>query len=386
MKIAIDARILKTGIGTYTKALINELVNIIGKDDRLIIFLRSEDTETFSISDERVTKIKVDIKPYSIAEQMLFPLILWKTNPDIIHFTTFNVPILWWRKYVVTIHDLIHLRHSTFGNVTKNYLYYLLKKLIYVFVIKWVTLRASKVITDSNTTKFDLTNTLKVNENKIEVIPLAGNPEKIKLFKTETQTLLTLEKYKIAKPYILYVATMYPHKNHRRLIDAFKVVKETNPNIQLVLVGKVDAMSEIIKKYVINQGLQDNIILPNYHTNDGYLSDKELSDLYQNAEMYIYPSLQEGFGIPILEAQEYNIPVASSNIDCLREIGGDSVFYFDPTNIREISQAIQQVLSDIKIRTELIEKGKINIQKYSWVKLADQTYQVYRKIFSKIDK
>jgi len=383
MKIAIDARILKTGIGNYTKSLIGELVNILSPDDQLTIFLRGEDFDVFPDTNQKVKKVAVNIKPYSLSEQLIFPFILLRENPDLVHFTTFNIPILWWRKYVVTIHDLIHLKHSTFGNVTQNYLYYLFKKLIYVFVIKWVTFRAKIVVTDSFATKNDLINTLKVNHKKIKVIHLAGSSHLNPINVSIEDNHVILTKYGIVKPYLLYTATMYPHKNHERLLKAFQIIQNQRPNLNLVLVGKMDNLSTRIKNKTIEMGLENSVIFPNYQVENGYIPDKDLAVLYQNAQIYVFPSLLEGFGIPILEAQEYKLPVIAANIDCLREIGKDSILYFDPYSIEDIAKQILDLLNDKNKYQDLIYRGLENIKLFSWQKVAGETLRVYNSLINK---
>ncbi len=380
MKIGIDARILKTGIGTYTRNLIQELSTSATSADSFVVFVRSLDADTLEMPDKRFTKVIADYKPYSFAEQLFFPFVLMRYSLDIIHFTTFNIPLIWWGKYIVTIHDLIHLKQSTFGSATKNFIYYIIKKVAYVFAITIVTRRTRRVVTVSEATKEDLIHILKLSPKKITVIYSASTGH-YTLFgkKALANASSQLATYGIVQPYILYVSTMYPHKNHKRLINAFGLFLQTYPDVQLVLVGKVDLMSQKIREYIQQQSLERSVVMPNEHDSSGYISDEQLAIMYSHAFLYVYPSLQEGFGIPILDAQEYEIPIAASNLPVFKEVGGDAVFYFDPYNEKAIANAMEVMYGDDLTRQRCITSGIENVRRFSWQKSARETYREYKQ-------
>ncbi|NTV31274.1 glycosyltransferase family 4 protein [candidate division WWE3 bacterium] len=381
-RIGIDARIYKTGIGRYTRNLLDQLATIAPDDSEFIIFLRKDGFDEYQPPGKRFTKVLADYQPYTFSEQIRFLNDLRKYRLDLVHFTNFNVPILWWGNYVVTIHDLIHQSHSTFGSSTRNYLYYVFKKLVYWFVIRWVGLRAQRVIVPSIATKDDIVRDLGIDPAKV-VVTYEGMDESLLARSNNATTSeddAVLKRHGIDSGYILYVATMYPHKNHASLIEAFRQLLHDGRTYKLVLVGKVDFFSNKLRASVLDSDIRDQVIFPNFNVADGYLSDQELQVLYRHASIYVFPSLKEGFGIPILEAQAYGLPVVSSNKSCLPEIGGDSVIYVNPENPAELKTAITKLLDDASLRDSLVKKGYENIKRFSWNTMAKETYQAYREV------
>ncbi|MBU1110662.1 glycosyltransferase family 4 protein [Patescibacteria group bacterium] len=381
MKIVIDARIYITGIGRYTRNLLQEL-SLIDTTNNYTVILRQDGFENYTPPNPNFKKILADYAPYSFAEQILLTIKLLKQRPDLVHFTNFNIPLLYPGAYVLTIHDLIHMSHSTFGSSTRSLPYYYFKKIVYFFAIRLAAHRAKKILVPSEATKKDIIRHLKVSPLKI-VVTHEGLDSKLtsnkKVFKNKSNQVL--EKYGIKCPYLLYVGTMYQHKNHRRLIKAHKM--GFNPqrglNPKLVLVGKVDTFSHQLKKEVDQAGMTNQIIFPGFTAPGGYAPDEDLHVLYQNALAYIFPSLKEGFGIPILEAQAQGLPVLCSRISCLPEIAGDSALYFDPYSEEDIADKIRKVMEDKKLRGQLISNGYQNIKRFSWEKMARETLSVYVK-------
>lgn len=153
-------------------------------------------------------------------------------------------------------------------------------------------------------------------------------------------------KVSFKKPYILYVGNDYPHKNLKRLILAFK---RLNLDYQLVLI-----------------------------TN--FVSDKQLDKLYKNASLFVFPSLDEGFGLPPLEAMKRGVPVVSSRAACLPEILGKAAIYFNPLDVNDMAEKISQVLSDNRIKKALIQKGFEQVKKYCWDKMTKQTLEIYKEL------
>lgn len=390
MRIGIDARIYPTGIWRYTKNLLRELAKIDDQNEYLV-FLREDNFDKYQPPNKKFKKAPADARPYSFKEQILFCWQLWRANLDLVHFTNFNVPLFYPGKYVVTIHDLIHMSHSTFGSSTRNRLYYYLKRAIYSLAIRWVAWRASAVLVPSQATKDDIVKHLGANPEKVYVThegfdPSLRSGQVPKHYKSSSGKDMKKQYLHTAdlKPneYLLYVATMYPHKNHSRLIEAYQQLIETPEfsGLKLVLVGKVDYFSSKMREQVIKAGLEDKVILPNFEYEDGYVPDEVLQQLYADAASYVFPSLKEGFGIPVLEAQAHDLPVAASDIPSLREVGKDSVEYFDPKDVEEMLEVMGQVLRDKNLRTKLREKGKQNIQRFSWRAMAEQTLAVYNHL------
>ena len=183
----------------------------------------------------------------------------------------------------------------------------------------------------------------------------------------------------LSSSYILHVGTLEKRKNIPALIRAFKIVKSNGfPNLKLVLVGKasnkITLDDSLAIRDVINQEqLSADVILT------GYLHDKDVQQLYQNAKLYVFPSINEGFGIPVLEAFKHNVPVVIANNTCLPEVAGLGAKSFNPYDITEIAQTITLLLNDQSLRQSYIEKGKEQLQKFSWEKTAGSLMQLFKK-------
>jgi len=204
----------------------------------------------------------------------------------------------------------------------------------------------------------------RINSRKIEVIYLAADPITAK---SEPYDQL------IDKPFIMYVGRPQPHKNLDRLIDAFALIRQTNPNLRLVLAGKKDVLYRRLKKLADLRGIK-NVVFT------GFVSESQLRWLYENTSAYVFPSLSEGFGLPGLEAMAAGAPVASSRATCLPEIYKDAAVYFDPLDVEEMANTITNVISDEKLRKHLVARGKTVASSYSWRRMAQQTLEAYKRV------
>lgn len=183
-----------------------------------------------------------------------------------------------------------------------------------------------------------------------------------------------MNQHKIKEPYMLYIGNAYPHKNIERLISAFKIVLQKQPELHLVLVGKIDYFYKRLQRLVKELNIEKNVIFA------GYVSDSELSWLYTHGLVYAFPSLSEGFGLPGLEAMTHSLPVISSNKEPLPEIYGSAALYFNPEDINEMARAILQVVQSKELREELKKAGRFQVKKYSWDRCAKQTLEVYKNV------
>ena len=233
MKIGIDCRMFNssfTGIGRYTFELVKHISKInktLPHPHQIILFFNNPAYKGFKTSDLNIKKVLVNAKHYSYDEQTRFCRKLYKENLDIVHFPHFNIPILYRRPYIVTIHDLTL---SLFPGQKMNKWYH---RFAYHLVIKNAVKKAKKIIAVSYSTKEDLAELLKVNKEKIKVI-YNGISEEFKIIEDSSKIDKTLKKYKIDKQFLLYTGVWRDHKNLPRLIKAFKILKNKNLDLQLV--------------------------------------------------------------------------------------------------------------------------------------------------------
>lgn len=215
-----------------------------------------------------------------------------------------------------------------------------------------------------------------INPNKIQVIGEAPKSIDASISENETTEIV---KQILHLDYILHVGTLEKRKNLTTLIQAFKIVRENGfPNLKLVLVGKASNKitldhSSAIKEAILLQQLTNEVIFTDY------LGDAEVQQLYQKAKLYVFPSINEGFGIPVLEAFKYQVPVVIANNTCLPEVAGQGAKSFNPFSVNEMANAIGSVLKDEALRQSYIEKGNAQLQIFSWDKTAGALMQLFKK-------
>jgi glycosyltransferase involved in cell wall biosynthesis len=370
--IGVDARFygsVSKGLGRYTQKLIEHLEKI-DSENKYFVFLRRENFEEYVPKNPNFKKVLADYPWYSFSEQLLFPRLLASYKLDLMHFPHFNVPILYFRKFVITIHDLILLHFPTKRASTLAPLWYQFKFLAYKLVIYCAVMRSQKIIAVSQFTKNDILTQYPSAKNKLVVTYEACEKTLLKNLQAPEQIL---EKYGIIKPYLLYVGNAYPHKNLEELISVFPAIAAKFGALKLVLVGKEDYFYERLKAQVKKEKIA-SVIFP------GFAGDEDLGAIYQQALLYVFPSRYEGFGLPPLEAMAVGVPVVCSDSTCLPEILGDSALFFKANEQKAMAGAILKVAGDEKLRKALIAKGFEQTKKYSWGKMARETLEVYNDI------
>lgn len=364
MKIGIDARLWgtkHTGIGRYTKELINNL-QLVDTANDYVIFCKKEDIDNIKVP-KGWKKVIANIPHYSLNEQITLPGIFSREALDLLHVPHFNTPIFYNKPFVITIHDILWHKKQNSKATTLNPLVYSVKQLGYKIILNHSIKHSKKILVPSITVASEIIKEFALSEEKVVVtyegIPLhKGNQKERKITKTRT-------------PYLLYVGNLYPHKNAKKLIEAMEKVKKPT---ELVIVCGRNVFLDRFKKELNAQSVKDRIKLL------GYVSDEKLASLYKNAEAFVFPTLHEGFGLPGLEAMTYGTAVICSNIPVLKEIYGNAAFYLDPHNVQDIAKKINKALNDKNLRNDLIKKGKVQIKKYSWRKMAQQTLNTYMEM------
>lgn len=360
-RIVIDAREYPTSSGRYIRKLLEYLELVDANSERqYVVLLKSADIDDYKPKAKNFSKVVADYKEFTFSEQLAFLRQIRNFNADLVHFTFVQQPILYFRPVVTTLQDFTTLR---FTNPSKNIVIFKVKQLVYLFVNILASIKSKHLITPTQFVKEDAIRLLKSKPQKITVT--LESADRI------TAAAEAVKELK-GKPFLMYVGRSLPHKNLERLIDAFDVLKQKHPGLQLVLVGKKDALMDRHMTYAETKGIKDVIAT-------GYVSEGQLRWLYENTACYCFPSLSEGFGLPSLEAMMHGAPVASSNATCLPEVNGDAAHYFDPLDINDMAAKINDVLTDENLRKELIKKGTEQVKKFSWKRMAEQTLEVYKK-------
>lgn len=348
MKLVIDIRLLNaSGIGTYLK---NILPGILDEFDQIVVLGNQQEISLFPWS-KSVEIINFDAKIYSLKEQLLYPKVIPKC--DIFWAPHFNLPLLPIRakKVVATIHDVNHLAGvSPISLLKKKYAHLLFQNAVN---------KANLIFTVSEFSKSELMKYTTVNPEKIKVVYGGVNQSFFQNTKKDT-------RFKLPENYILYVGNVKPHKNLITLLKAYILLsKEMRLKYQLVIIGKKEGFitqDKQIDDFITKNNLEDQIMFT------GYVEDLDLPKMYQEAALFVFPSLYEGFGLPILEALAAKTKIICSSAASLPEIGGNAVIYFDPNNYTELAQKILDNIENVTNEASLHIEREIQLKKFTWEK------------------
>ena len=320
----------------------------------------------------------VEIPLARLWTQIRLPLELRKNKPDILFIPSHVMPFInYGVKTVVTIHDV------AFKYFPDSYS--LLRRRYLDITTQFMLKKADKIITISQTTKNDLIKFYGADEEKIEVIYLSFDPPKKDTFHiSEGKWGKTKEKFGIIRKYLLYIGRIETKKNLVTLIKSFYEVLSSGQELQLVLAGGRGIGYEKILAIIEKYNLSGRVILT------GYVNEEEKNYLLRNAELFVFLSLYEGFGIPVLEAFYYELPVIASKIPVFEELYKDTAILVDPYDSKMIAETIINTLKNYRKRDSLAEKGKELLKKFSWENTAVKTLELLnsfepskKKIFRK---
>ncbi len=368
MRIGIDARNDGTGVGRYTFSLVRELARI-DQENEYVLFLRRKRFENFVAPAPNFRAVETDIEWFTLREQLLLPRLVARERLDLVHYPNVTVPLLETTPFVVTIHDLNYLdAASIFGDgVDGKSLRRGLLTAGYRLELRKVR-RARRLIAVSRATRDTVLSALGIDPEKVTVTHEAADlPGGIEPDPT------VLERHGIVGPFFLYVGSAYPYKNLPRLIDAFALVAG---DLQLVLAGDHEQFEESLRRRARERGIERRVVFP------GRVSEGELLALYEAARAYVFASLQEGFGLPGLEAMAAGVPVVAARAGSLPEVYENAAEYCDPLDVESIAGAMSNVADDEVLRTRLSARGRQRAAGFSWTNTAEQTLAVYREAVS----
>jgi len=316
-KIGIDIRLYsQTGVGTYIRNLIHYLIRENTEGVTFYLYVLPQDAGKLPKLPYNFIVRESPCLWHSFQEQILLLLIILKDNLDLMHFTYFGFPILYWRPFISTIHDITPLSHKTGKASTKSRFIYEIKVFIFKIVLHYQVRNSKAIITPSFTVKKSLIKLYgKIYEKKITPIYEGVDYQ---LTHADENRLLIRD---FASPFMIYIGNFYPHKNIQRLIKAFSKIKS---NIKLILIGPKDYFTNQIKKEIEKLHLEEKVTF--FHN----VSVSDLKFYYLNAKALIHPSFSEGFGLPIIEAKFFHCPVIISDIEIFHELTGNNAIFFNP--------------------------------------------------------
>jgi glycosyltransferase involved in cell wall biosynthesis len=350
------------GIGTYTRSLIHGLNQAGCPPIQLIAGRMHPEDNGFALPGSARVPGLLSLGQFQIARYVR------QLHLDLVHDPSGLFPLyLAGCKKVVTLCDAFPCINPKTSTAFENLLYRL-----------WLPLslkKADAVITISERSQKDLIHYFPFVEDKITMIPLGKPPAFQPLPKEEVEPVL--QKLKVPRPYILFVGSVAPRKNLLRLLKAYSLLSQQENKPYLVIVGSHHVWkNEPIAKTVAVLKLEDWVHFT------GFVAEADLPALYNGAELFVFPSLYEGFGLPPLEAMACGTPVVTSNTSSLPEVVGDAALQVDPYDIGAIAAAIERVLNDPVLAEELRQRGLARAGQFSWQKMAEETIEVYKHVLN----
>lgn len=373
MKIGFDAKRLFnnfTGLGNYSRTLVSNMQRYY-PDNQYNLYTPkvkyNEETTPFLDKNFKVNKAHGLIP--SLWRSCGIVQDLKRDKIDIYHGLSHDLPFgIQYTKIrsVVTIHDVCY---KTFPDM-----FPFTERSIYELKYRHSCLNSSRIITISESTKRDIIELLGVDAHKIDVIYQAINPTFYSR-QSDIEVSKVIDKYNIPKEYILSVGSINSRKNLLGIVHAYTLLPK-ELQIPLVIVGNGGEYKEQVLRFATNAGIENKLIMLGNLT-----SSVDLQAIYQQAELLIYPSFYEGFGLPVTEALLCGTPVITSNVSSLPEAAGPGALYVDPTNIAQIAQSIEKLLIDTKLRAELIQEGhNYALTKFDPRHLTAQVENVYHQL------
>ncbi|MEW6058991.1 MAG: glycosyltransferase family 1 protein [Actinomycetota bacterium] len=353
------------GIGTYVRSLVPALVRQDPSLDLRLFHARFPSRER---PERWLRDFWVEELPGSI--KMLYPRWNLTGRPplpadlqsaDLVHATNPAAipPAAAGQKLVVTVHDLAFKHYP--GMFERSWRY------LYEVGLRAAVRRADAILTPSRNTAEDVLSRTKVDPGKLHVVPLGAS-----LDIGATDAELTLARLKIPQPFVLFAGTLEPRKNLVRLIRAYRRVAATGLPHALVLAGALGWRHDALMREIALEG-------PGDITLTGLLTPEDLDALYRSADVFVYASLYEGFGLPVIEAMARGLPTVTSNTSSLPEVAGDAALGVNPRSVREIAQAIEAVLTDLDLAERLSMQGLRRAEQFSWNETARMTLKVYER-------
>jgi len=370
LTIGVDVRDLKaakTGIKTYLEELCREFKQMDAADLRFHFL----DTALPIYSGNNKIRRYAEHARYQLWKQLILPLKAWSKNCDIVFCADTCVP------YIHLGYKTIHVIHDAFCfESPEDY------GRLWLWLYKKIAIPAAKrspfVITPTEYAKKQISHFTHIADDKLIVV--YEGPKTVSYNATTEETAQLLNSFSLSpNNYLLHVGSMFKRKNIPALIYAFgKLKRQGYTGLKLVLAGpspsaQFDNDYKAILDAIENTKLENEIVLT------GYLPDTAINQLYKNALLYVFPSINEGFGLPILEAFSNDLPVLVANNTCLPEVGGDAVLQFYPFNTDDIYLKIKSAVDNTALRKDMISKGQERLKQFSWHKTALELIKVFRK-------
>ena len=374
MRIGIEAQRIfrekRRGMDVVVVELIKKLQEV-DHENEYFIFVKEGDNDAVIREKSNFTIVRLDKAPYPYWEQVLLVKAVAQYRIEVLHCTSNTAPLKINIPLVLTLHDIIYLEKL---NLTKGSAYQIFGNLYRRWNVPKVVPRAARILTVSAYEKKKIDNHFRLDTKKVVTV-YNGVADRFKPVDNESQRLAIRAKYDLPERFIFCLGNTDPRKNVAGMLRAMSILRKQGKLTVNVLFLGIDRnyLSQLIK------GIDDPVLLE-HALFTGYVPEADLPVLYSLAEIFIYPSLREGFGIPILEAMSCGTPVITSNTSSMPEVAGEAALLIDPYDPEDIARSMDTLLNDPVMQSELSARGLERVRNFSWLNSAKKTLDVYNEI------
>ena len=374
VKIAIDIRrMTEFGVGTYIRNVVRTLGRLDHESEYLLIGSPAK-VEEFGSLPPNFRTVPLAAPERSVAGYREFRTALKRLDCDLVHIPNlFSVPRALPCPYVMTVHDM--LEHMARAREQSGFW-----RSLHFQLTKRVLSHAARIFAVSTFTKNEMEKLFAVPAQRIEVVYNAIDERFLRGHASPADRELIAQRYQVTYPFLLYAGRVSPHKNVVRMIEAFSALKaelekdQQYPDLKLIIIGDDLSGNPDLRRTVVRSGVQNDVRFL------GFVPIEVLRIFYDEAKIFVFASLYEGFGLPPLEAMAHGTPVVTSNVSSLPEVVGNAAVLVNPENVFEIMRALHKVLLDQALRDRLKERGYQQAARFSWEESVRRILDVYRQV------
>jgi len=374
LKIAIDIRrMTEFGVGTYIRNVVRALGRLDCENKYLLIGTPAK-VQEIGVLPPNFHAVPLTSPERSLQGYREFRAVLKGLGCDVVHIPNlFSVPRALPCPYVMTVHDL--LEHMAWASDRSGFW-----RSLHFQMTRQVLRGAARIFAVSNFTKTEIEKLFEIPAGRIEVVYNAIDERFLHGHASQADRELIAQRYQVTYPFLLYAGRVSPHKNVVRMIEAFSALKcelerdHAYPDLKLIIIGDDHSGNPDLRRTVVRSGVQNDVRFL------GFIPIEVLRTFYDEAKIFVFPSLYEGFGLPPLEAMAHGTPVVTSNVSSLPEVVGGAAVLVNPENVFEIMRALHRVLLDAALRERMKERGYQQVAKFSWDASVRKIMETYREI------
>ncbi len=374
LKIAIDIRrMTEFGVGTYIRNVVRTLGRLDREND-FLLFGSPEKVQEIGALPANFQTVPLKASDHSVQGYREFRAALKRLQCDLVHVPNlFSVPRMLPCPYVMTVHDM--LEHMSGAPEQSG-----LRRSFHFQMTKRVLAGAARIFAVSNFTRNEIEKLFEIPPDHVDVVYNAIDERFLHGHASAADRDLIARRYQVTYPFLLYAGRISPHKNVVRMIEAFSALKtelerdQAYPDLKLIIIGDDLSGNPDLRRTVVRSGVQHDVRFL------GFVPIEVLRIFYDEAKIFVFPSLYEGFGLPPLEAMVHGTPVVTSNVSSLPEVVGNAAVLVNPENVFEIMRALHRVLMDKALRERMKERGYLQAAKFSWEESVRRILDAYRQV------